>query len=261
MTLDRALLSLLENIESSDKPVLISWDDVQPWGQGVLDKLVEFGLLAISSPAQILECNGCEHRCFMDVITDTGNGKQSRVFIVCDVPEKQSEMGRIQISGERLKQWQCSIKQLARVVQDLLAMTNDIASSKGAIRLGMLQGKGGRRWVSLLNHPLVLEINEFKTPVNELLFVDDGVLVIDMPRIDELVDTKPASVGKIYAPSTDLREEKKLKTQAKYQDWQDAYQVLKIKYPAQSKVWISRKISRMPIAQGSDAETIRKHLK
>lgn len=262
MMLDKALLEVLAHLESTDKPIVINWDTTQQWGDGVLDKLIEFGLLAATSSAQILECTGCEHRCFMDVITDTNKAKQTRAFIVCDEPEKQSEMGRIEIPLERLKQWRCSIKRLAKVLQGLLTVTNDInASGEDVIRLGMLQGKGGRRWLSLLNQPLVLEINGYETPLNELLFVDGDALVIDKRHIDELVDAKPSSVGKVYTPSTDLREDKKLQTQAKYQNWQDEYQTLKLKHSTQSKSWFARKISKMSIAQGSDSETIRKHLK
>lgn len=262
MKLDKALLDVLGHLESSDKPVIINWDATQQWGDGVLDRLVKFGLLASTSSAQILECTGCEYRCFMDVITDTNNAKQTRAFIVCDVPEMQSEMGRIEISLERLEQWQSSIKQLAEVVQSLLAMTHDINDGdKAVIRLGMLQGKGGRRWVSLLNQPLVLEINGYKIPVSELLFVDNDELVIDKFRIDELLNTKPCSVSKVYTPSTDKLEARKLSTRAKYQDWQDEYVVLKIKHPKMNKSWFARQISRMPIGQGNDSETIRKHLK
>jgi len=97
--------------------------------------------------------------------------------------------------------------------------------------------------------------------VNELLYVDGGELAIDRLRIDELVDAKPMSVGKAYAPSTDRLEARKLSTQAKYQDWQDAYLLLKTKHPTKSKSWIAGRIARMPVAQGSDSETIRKHLK
>lgn len=262
MMLDKALLDVLGHLDSSDKPIVINWDAIQPWGEGVLDKLVELGLLVPTSSAQILECHGCEYHCFMDVITVTNNAKQTRAFIVCDVPEMQSEMGRIEISLERLKQWQSSIKQLAVVIHGLLALTHNInADDKAVIRLGMLQGKGGRRWVSLLNQPLVLELNGFKTPVNELLFVDGGELVIDRLRIDELLNTKPSSVEKVYTPSTGKLEARKLSTQAKYQDWQDAYLLLKTKHPTMNKTWFARQIAKMPIAQSSDSETIRKHLK
>jgi len=262
MKLDKALLDVLGHLESNDKPVVIGWDAIQQWSDGVLDKLVEFGLLVSTSSAQILECRGCEYHCFMDVITDTNKAKQPRAFIVCDVPEMQNEMGRIEVPLERLKQWQSSFKQLAGVIQGLLAMTHDINDGdKTVIRLGMRQSKGGRRWMSLCNQPLVLEINGFKIPINELLFIDGDVLAIDILRIDELVNTKPLSVGKAYTPSTDKLEARKLSTQAKYQDWQDEYKTLKIKHPTMNKSWFSRRIARMPIAQGSESETIRKHLK
>ena len=261
MTLEKSLLDLLEHLDSSNTSIHIGWTEVQQWDEGVLDKFIDLGLIASSSSAQILECRGCEYRCFMDVITDNHNIKQPRAFIVCDVPEMQSEMGRMEIPINHLKQWQSSVKQLANVIHGLLAMQGIADTDKAVIRLGMLQGKGGRRWVTLLNQPLALEINEIKTPVNELLFVDGGELVVDRIRIDELLDTKPLAVSKTYTPSTDKREIKKLNTQAKYQDWQDAYISLKKKHKTiTSKKWFSRKISRMSIAQECDPETIRKHL-
>ena len=56
-------------------------------------------------------------------------------------------------------------------------------------------------------------------------------------------------------------EDKKLQKQRKYQNWQDEQQSLKAKHPTPSRTWYAHKISRMSIAQGSDSETIRKHLK
>jgi len=106
-----------------------------------------------------------------------------------------------------------------------------------------------------------LEISGIKTPLSDLLFIDGGVVAIDKARIDELVNTKPLSVGKAYETSTDRREAGKFATQAKYQDWQDEYFSLQVKHPTKSKTWYSLQIAKLPIAKGSDSETIRKHLK
>jgi len=261
MTLEKALYALLEHIEYSDKPIVVNWDTVQQWSKGVLEKLEKSGLLIPASSAQILECDGCENRCFMDVSTHTYNEK-IRAFIACDDAVMQSQMGRIEISLERLKQWRSSANQLASFIHGLLAMQSDInITNESEVRLGMIKGKGGRCWVSLLNNPLVVLINGYKAPVSELLFVDDGELVIDRLRIDELVNRKPLNVEKTYESSTDNREARKLTTQTKYQDWQDAYESLKIKYLSKSKTWYSLQISKMPIAQGADSETIRRKLK
>lgn len=264
MAYNPVLLDILERISSTSDLVVVDWDNAQKWPSGALECLTQAGILMPASSAQSIECNACEHHCYMDVLMQVGDGASvNHAFIVCDVPEMQSQIGRVQIPLERLQQWKTSFKQLAEVVAGLLGFDGRIEYKPGqaSIRLGMLQSKGGRRWVSLLNQPLVIDINGYKTPVNELLFVDGDKLVIDRLRIDELVNSKPLSVGKAYTSSTDKREARKLATQAKYQDWQDEYVSLQVKHSTKSKTWCSRQIARMPIAKGSDSETIRKHLK
>ncbi len=258
MNHNTVLLDLLAHIGSSSEPVLIDWDSVEQWSSGVLECFVQAGILMPASAAQSIECNSCEHRCFMDVLI-----YNNRAFVVCNVPEMQNQMGRIQINLERLKQWKTSFNQLASVIAKLLKLDScvEYQSEQLSIRLGMLKSKTGRRWVSLLNQPLALEINGFKVPVNELLFFDGDVLAIDKLRIDERLNSTPLNTGKAYISSTDKREARKLKTQTKYQDWQDEYFSLQKKHPTKSKTWCAKKISTLPIAQGADWETIRKNLK
>ena len=258
------LLDLLEHIGSTSEPVLIGWDNTQQWLSGELERLVQAGVLLPASSAQSIVCNACERHCFMDVIVQAGEGDcDNRAFIVCDVPEMQSQIGRVQIPLERLQQWKTDFKQVAGVVAGLLGFDEftQYRPGQGFIRLGMLKSNGGRRWVSIYNQPLVLEINGIKTPLSDLLFIDDGVVAIDKARIDELVNTKRLTVGKAYVASTDKREAGKLATQAKYQDWQDEYISLQVKHPTKSKSWYSLQIAKLPMAQGADSETIRKHLK
>ncbi len=263
MTYNSALLSLIEQIGLTDSHFLIDWKTVQQWPSGALDGFTQTGLLATASPAKSIECNACENHCYMDVLRQTGGKSINRAFIVCDDPVMQSQMGKIEIPIAHLQQWKTSFIQLARVITGLLGFDADIEykSEKDSIRLGMLKSKGGRRWVSLFNQPLELDINGFKTPVNELLFIDGGEIVIDTPRINDLLESKPLCVSKAYTPSTDKREAGKVATQAKYQDWQDQYASLKVKHPTRNKTWYSVQIAKLPIAQGADSETIRKHLK
>jgi hypothetical protein len=62
-------------------------------------------------------------------------------------------------------------------------------------------------------------------------------------------------------PSNARREASKLETQAQYRRWQKEYRTLKQRRPDMSDKWYSQQIAKMEIAQGSSAETIRKHLK
>jgi len=262
MAYNAVLLDILEHISSISEPVKLNWGFVQQWPSGALEYFVQAGVLKSASSAQSIECNACEHCCFMDVMIQPGeDGADNRAFIVCDLPEMQMQMGRIQIPLERLQQWTTGFKQLAEVIAGLLGFDGHIEykTEQESIRLGMLKSKSGRRWVSLKSLPLVLEVNGFSVPVSELLFFDDGELAIDKLRIDGLINSKP--VSKAYTPSIDKREARKLSTRDKYQDWQDEYVSLQKEHPQRSKIWFSRQIAKLPIAQGASSETIRRQLK
>jgi hypothetical protein len=60
--------------------------------------------------------------------------------------------------------------------------------------------------------------------------------------------------------NTIWREARKLETRAKYRIWQTEYRRLKKKRPDKSDVWYAQQIAKLPIGDGSSAETIRKHM-
>jgi len=263
MTFDDVLSDLLANLRTAKQPVLISWDEVQQFPDNALDSLVELELLKPAPPAQSLECYGCDKHCFMDVIALPHNEPAKyRSFIVCDDAEMQSQIGRIKINPERLKQWQASVKQLAIVIADLLGLNHKIIvdDKHVLIKLGMLPSDKGRRWVMLNSATLSLAINNYPLPVEGVLFFDNEQLVIDHDAINDLLNREPLNQGKAYAPSTDKRESRKLATQGMYQDWNDEYLKLKKQHPTQSKSWCSTKIAKMAVSQDRDAGTIRRNL-
>jgi len=257
----QALIALIGSINASGKPVHLGWDKVKQWQEGVLESFIAVGLLVKDVSAKSLQCAGCEHHCFMDVLF--ANDDSERAFIVCDHPEMQSQMGRISVPLARLQQWQSSPKYLAGVISGLLGFEAkpDYQKSSASYKLGMLKGGNGRRWVMLNTHPLTLEINRHAVPVMELLYFEQGVLTIDQSRIDELVNAASKDTGKAYIPDVSKQEARKLATQAMYQDWNDEYIRLKQKHPDKRDTWCSMQIAKMAIAQGKDSETIRKNMK
>ena len=199
MTFNDVLLALLEHMRATNKPVIINWDGVQQWPAGALDRLLQVGILTPASSATSLECQGCERHCFMDVLTQTnGNKAPTRAFIVCDVPEMQDQMGRMKIPLDRLNQWQSTVKQLAKVIADLLKFTDKIECKAGQsnIRLGMLKGSNGRRWISMDATLLSLEINQRTIPIDDILFFEGEQLNVDYSRIITMVNSKPPNTGK-----------------------------------------------------------------
>jgi len=259
LTTSQVLTALIAHINASSKPIHIAWDEVAQWQDDALALLVGVELLSKSNNAQSLECNGCEHRCFMPVeLTDD----QQRAFIICDHIEMQSHIGRIDVPLQRLAQWKTSSKQVAVIITHLLGFegvpqtTNDGTSYK----LGMLKGKSGRRWVSLAINPLEIVINQHATPIGDLLYIENKTLMIDHVLIDESLNT-PINNDKKYTPNIDIRESRRQATQALHQDWNDAYLLARKKHPTKSKGWHSDRIAKLPIAKGRKAGTIERNLK
>lgn len=253
------LTALIAHINASGKPIHIDWDEVAQWQDEALALFMGVRLLSDSNKSQSLECTGCEHRCFMSV--ELTEDKQ-RAFIVCDHPDMQTQMGRITVPLERLKQWKTSSKHFARVIANLLGFEG-IANDKkeaGIYGLGMLKSDTGRRWVSLSVSPLSIVINQHATLVGDLLYIENSQLAIDHERISELLNN-PTRNAKDYTPNTDKREARKQTTQAMHQDWKDAYLASLKKHPKKSDTWHSQQIAKLPIAQGKSSETIRKNMK
>ena len=260
MSLSSALDDLLAAVESSKGSAIFGYDTVQQWDEGVLEALVAQGLLKKASAARSLECRGCEEHCFSDVIVQTRDGK-TRAYIVCEVPDKQAEMGRVAVPLERLQQWQSSPLMVALFLGRALGLDMDISDPKtGTIRLGMMQSSHGRRWASLLVELLSLEVNQRTIPLVELLFVEKGAVVLDKLQIQKVLSLNTKTAGKVYSSNTDKRETRKQATIARRQDWRDAHQQLLRQHPGKSKRWYSIRIARQHVGGGRESETIRRQL-
>lgn len=262
MTLDenQLLSEILTRLSTSGDLLHIGFDEIRQWPDGLLNALEKAGLLIQDVQAQSLQCDGCEHGCIMPV---TFTEDAMRAFIVCDHPEQQDYMGRIAVSLSRLNQWQLRTQQVAAVLARLLGFDAKPQYKNETIGyiLGLLKGKNGRRSAVLALNPLSVIINQRSILVNELLYVEDGQLVIDALSINDALNANPLSNGKSYTTNTDKRQSRKLVTQAMYADWQDAYKTLKQDNPKKTDTWIANQISRMPIGKNKDPETIRKNMK
>lgn len=269
-TLNELLKNLSQAVKQGSEKVIYSFADIEQWQIGVLPILLDYKLIKPISAAQSMICQGCENNCFMDIDPYKAKGK-TRYFIVCDDSEKQPYMGRMTIPPEQLQQWQCSIKNVALLLAELLDFSDisfdENTSTQKTIALGMLKSSNGRKDVSLHKQPLSLGLNQIQMPINELLFIEDGKIIIDRPRIDAVLALKQPIQAKDYQSNTDKLVVRKATTQAMYQDWQGAYEQLKIdnpikpEQPKRSKKWHAYQISKMDIAQGKSVETIKRSLK
>lgn len=256
----QVLISLICHVEASNKRVNIGWDEVTQWQEGLLKRFVSIGILAKDVNTQSLVCTGCEHNCFMDIVLADDS---KRAFIVCDKPDMQSQMGRIKVPLERLQQWQVSARQFALVIADLLGFDYSPVNqnNSASYKLGMLKGKNGRRWVILSVKPLALEVNGHTLLLSDLLYFNGAKLDIDQLQVDSIVDLTTPNTGKTYIPNTSKQESRKLATQLMYQNWNDEYRELQHNNPNRTDTWYSMQISKLAIAQGKSAGTIRKNMK
>ena len=262
MSLQEALNQILTDLEQAQRAVVLDADAVVRWAIGNIDALIKAGLLKTAGRAQSVVCPGCEHRCISDVNASVSRSGGVRVFVVCEMPDVQAQMGRIEIAPDRLRQWQITPLMLARFLMLKLQLVGEIPSPDKlkSVPLGMLPGPHGRRWVRLVLSPLSLEINRQRAPMKELLHVIDDQIALDRPRVAEMLAHDADSKDKAYSPSIEAREAGKLATAAMRQDWHDAHAELARQHPDKGKRWYSMKIAQMQIARGRDAETIRKQL-
>ena len=98
----------------------ITADEVAGWPEGGLDFFVNQRLFSPTTPANSLECDGCEERCFMTVCIPPPDAPITRQpFIICN---QRDDIGRVIIAPDRLKRWKVDLGRLAGVLSDLLGI-------------------------------------------------------------------------------------------------------------------------------------------
>lgn len=256
MTLDDVLRELLEGVVAVDgEPYVIGWQTTQRWPIGAVDTLKSNGLLRTTHQAESMECWKCEKHCCLDVISITHNSKPTRYFMVCDDPEMQGIVGRIEVPVEQLQQWRITTLQLAKLVAKLLGLENKIEQQgkNNPISIGMVKSDHGRKWLSLNPSPQALEINNHFTLLFDVLYFDDSAIQIDAAHIQYCADNAPKDHKKPYSPSTTKQEARRLNTQARDEDIKQAYLEIRKIHPwsgFHTDQWVAKEISKLEIAQG-----------
>jgi len=262
MTLDDVLRELLEGVRFvAGEPYVVGWQTTQRWPEGTVDTLKNSGLLRSTHQAESMECWKCEDHCCLDVIPITHEDKPTRYFMVCDDPEMQGRVGRIKVPVEQLQQWRITTLQLAKLVAKLLKIENKIEQQgdNNHIRIGMIDGGHGRKWLLLNLSSLELEINGHITPLIDALFFDNGNLQVDRERFQYCAGNASKDHKKPSSSSTAKQEARKLNTQARDEDIQQAYLEIRKKHPRSSfhtDQWVAKQISKLAIAQGATISRI-----
>ena len=166
-------------------------DEARQWPYGALASLVKAGMFQPAQPAQVIECDGCEHNCFMPVhIRPSEGNRVAYAFISCDKPE---DMGRIRVELTRLRQWQMTGGTLAGTVARLLGFKRppqaDITGKRWV--LGLLKGKETKGAVTLsIDDGVMVALAGHSVSVSlaELLTFDKRGLTTDRVNLFRLLD-------------------------------------------------------------------------
>ncbi len=256
-----ALLELLERVNACrDTAVLVNDEDLLQWPKAAVKAMKSQKLIVKAHPSKSALCPGCERNCIIPVHTDISATGCSSSFVVCD---KRSDINRVLIPAERLTQWQCNADLVCRFTSTSLSLRQPVkkANDNGRWEIGIVSGDKRSQMLCLeVSGTLTLIAGGSKVPLAELIEYHDGAYMLDDVQIRRLVDSATTADDR-YTPSDTRREARKLDTKAMYESWSKAYRDLRREKPGMSDVWYSQQIAKMEIAQGRDAETIRKRMK
>lgn len=261
MTPEAVLAELLDRIGAHrGGAVVISAQELSAWPGAAVAAMKSQGLLTKARPATSAVCVGCERECAMPVrvLTDTTRGPEA--FIVCD---KRADINRVPVPVSHLEQWQTDAAVIAQfIAADLsLRFNGTNRDSDSLLQIGMTVGGKRTQMLCLRSEgEPALAAGSSVMPLAEAIQFQDGRYTLDPIGIRQLVDT--ATTGDTrYTPSAARREVRKLETEAMREQWRKEYRALKKRRPNMSDIWYSQQIAKLEMAQGRDAETIRKQMR
>lgn len=260
MTPQDALAELLSRLYDLDTEVLVTEHELSSWPAEAVSAMKSQKLIVKTRPAKSTACPGCEKDCVMPVHTLSNSASTNVSFIVCD---KRSDINRVPISCEQLIQWRLAAAAVCNFVASSLELNRSTAlqADKTLLTIGMVRGKKRSQMLALqVKNGLKLIAGTSSAELIDLVSFDVKRYVIHTPTVLQMVDTSNTA-DPLYTPSAAKRESRKLDTQAMYASWQKEYRSLRKKNTNKSDVWYSQQISRLPIAQGRSADTIKKHMK
>ncbi len=256
-----ALLVLLNRVGACQgKAVMVSDEELLQWPKAAVKAMKCQKLIVKAKPASSAVCQGCERNCVMPVHSLSATTGKTSSFIVCD---KRSDVNRIPVAAERLRQWKCNADLISSFMADSLDLRRPgrHVDSAGRWVIGMVSGDKRSQMLCLESAgTLNIVVGSSKVPLVEFIEFRDGTYSLDDSQIRKLADYSTMADDR-YTPGTDKRIDRKLATQAKYESWRKAYRALRKKHSGMSDVWYSQQIAKMEIGKGNDPETIRKHMK
>ena len=121
---------LVERIEAAHPaPGHFSAGETEDWPTGVLEHLLNAGVLQVANRAEVVVCPGCEYQCQKAVVVRISARRERRAFINCD---EEPAHGRVPINLRSLEQYSITLGLMASMLSALLGFGTPRASKAGA---------------------------------------------------------------------------------------------------------------------------------
>lgn len=217
-------------------------------------------LIRQAPPAAHVVCPGCEEQCAMPVERRRARNDRTSVFVLCD---RREDINRVEIDQDRLEQWQCSVTAICNFVAVQLGLHPTVSRMNvpGMWQVGMAFGRKRSQMICIRGgEALSVVVGGNSMPLAGLIGFNEGCYCLDAEKILHMVDASETGDPR-YTPNRNKAEERKRRTAAMYQAWQEEYRRQVKKRPGMSDSWYAKEIAKRPVAQGRDSETIRKNMK
>jgi hypothetical protein len=259
MTPEQVFADLMARVGAHpDSVVLVNEQDLADWPPDVVAALRAQGLLRKARDAASAVCPGCEQQCIMPVNTVKDETSRRGSFVVCD---KRSDINRVPIPPEQLRQWRTDAEAVRRFVADSLSLrqTGERSREDGLTFVGVIQGTKRSQMLALrVSGDPALVVGGGTVPLCDLAKYEDGRFGLDAGPARKLADT--TTTDPRHMPTNARREARKLDTRAMYEGWQRQYRELRKEHPDKSDSWCAQRIAASSGGRQRDAETIRKHM-
>ncbi|QWF69706.1 hypothetical protein KEF85_09990 [Methylomonas paludis] len=237
--------------------VFITEAELSDWPIAAYSAMKKQRIISKAKAAKSAVCPGCEQECIMPVHVLPDDYRTPELFVLCD---KRSDTNRVKIKATDLMQWYCNAEAICRFIADALGLRRTEQTSDLANHWYIGVATGNKR-----SQMLCLQVDDFcmlvaggnALPLADFIRFDSELYTLDVGMLTKLVDTANTADDR-YTPSTAKQEVRKQETQEMYRDWQKEYKKLKRANTNMKDTDIARKISRMVIASGRSADTIRK---
>ncbi len=192
MTGSELLEYVLTNLSNTDK-FLCSADEISAWPKEAVDHLIKAGLIESAPPTLIIDCDGCEQNCLMEVnVLPAQNKLPARAFISCD---KRDDIGRVPVDFDRLQRWQITTESLAKLIAKLIGINASPYQQAGTKNwwIGIVRGKKNKSELILDGENLSFNVAGHNIDVVDLLSFKAEKLELDKDKLINLVNAPKSS--------------------------------------------------------------------